>query len=137
MIKVVIVTHGYLAEGLKSSTEFIMGKQENLEAIPAYTEEFPRIDDILKKIIDSGETTLFVTDVFGGSVNNEIEALLPNNPQIRLVCGANLPFLIQLFNSLMTANIDDAINSAIKAAKEGIQNCTKVMNSSSTSFDSF
>lgn len=39
MTKIVIATHGYLAKGLKMSTEFILGKQKNLFAICAYTSE--------------------------------------------------------------------------------------------------
>ena len=47
MTKIVIITHGYLAEGLRDSLEFILGKQQNLMAIPAYTKLYPEIKSIL------------------------------------------------------------------------------------------
>lgn len=137
MTKIVIITHGYLAKGLRDSLEFILGKQQNLMAIPAYTKLYPEIKSILDEIISEGDDVLFATDVFGGSVNNEIMARLKNNPQIRLVCGVNLPFLIQLFNSLLSVGLDPAIDEAMKAAKNGIKNCRDISRSKSEGFDSF
>ena len=39
MIKYLLVTHAYLAEGFRSASEMIMGKQERLLAFCAYLNE--------------------------------------------------------------------------------------------------
>lgn len=142
MVKVIIATHGYLSQGLKQSLEFIMGKQKNLFAVAAYTEECPNPTTDLRKICeDKDEEIIFLTDIYGGSVNTEITTLLPEYPNARLYCGVNLPFLISLFNSLMINDkeIESALSKALKAGQEGMFDSGKKGQNSdkNTEFDDF
>ena len=72
MRKFLIASHAYLAKGMYSSLELIMGKQEHIHILCAYTsEEFDIKQEIQKILLDlSREDELIIlTDVFGGSVN--------------------------------------------------------------------
>lgn len=97
MTKFVIATHGHFAKGLKMSTEFIMGKQANLYVIPAYTKECMDFPEAIKNIIrqNPNEDIVFGTDIFGESVNNDLQKIDSADKKLHFVAGINLPFLLQ------------------------------------------
>lgn len=142
MTKFVIATHGYFAKGLKMSTEFIMGEQKNLYAIPAYTPECKDFMGTVKKIININpeEDIVFGTDIAGGSVNNDLQQLVTTNDRLHLVAGINLPFLLQFLTS-NNKNISQTISESIKASKDGIINFDELEDQLKTGeteeFDSF
>lgn len=123
MTKIVIATHGYLAKGLKMSTEFILGKQKNLFAICAYTSECQDFHKVVKDLITKydQEDIIFGTDIVGGSVNNDLQEFVAGNNRLHLVAGINLPFLIQ-FLTLNNDNVADNLAKSTQAAKSGIVN---------------
>ncbi|MCX8724318.1 PTS sugar transporter subunit IIA [Lactobacillus sp. B4005] len=123
MTKIVIATHGYLAKGLKMSTEFILGKQKNLFAICAYTSECQDFHKVVKDLIAKydQEDIIFGTDIVGGSVNNDLQEFVAGNNRLHLVAGINLPFLIQ-FLTLNNDNVADNLAKSTQAAKSGIVN---------------
>lgn len=123
MTKIVIATHGYLAKGLKMSTEFILGKQKNLFAICAYTTECQDFHKVVKDLIAKydQEDIIFGTDIVGGSVNNDLQEFVAGNNRLHLVAGINLPFLIQ-FLTLNNDNVADNLAKSTQAAKSGIVN---------------
>lgn len=142
MAEIVIATHGDLADGLKMSLEFILGAQKNLIALCAYTPKCPDLPKAVEKILSDhkDEDVIFITDIFGGSVNNDLQQIVNSNPKLHLVCGANLPLLIQLFNSLFSKDTKTAIQEAISAGKQGIINCDDVVLNNrlkEVDFDSF
>lgn len=121
MTKIVIATHGYLAKGLKMSTEFILGKQKNLFDICAYTSECQDFHKVVKDLIAKydQEDIIFGTDIVGGSVNNDLQEFVAGNNRLHLVAGINLPFLIQ-FLTLNNDNVADNLAKSTQAAKSGI-----------------
>ena len=142
MTKLVIATHGYFSKGLKMSVELIMGKQENLYAIPAYTTECLDFPKAVKKIIEENEKEdiVFGTDIAGGSVNNDLQKITASNDKLLLVAGINLPFILQFLTS-PNQDVSKLIDDSINASKEGIINFDNV-NTETTSnevdeFDSF
>lgn len=142
MTKLVIATHGYFSKGLKMSVELIMGKQENLYAIPAYTTECLDFPKAVKKIIEENEKEdiVFGTDIAGGSVNNDLQKITASNDKLHLVAGINLPFILQFLTST-NQDVSKLIDDSINASKEGIINFDNV-NTETTSnevdeFDSF
>lgn len=123
MTKLVIATHGYFSKGLKMSTEFIMGEQKNLYAIPAYTSECKDFIKAVEDVIENNqdEEIVFGTDIAGGSVNNDLQKIVAKRENLHLVAGINLPFILQFFTSNQ-GNISQVIKECIQASKEGIIN---------------
>lgn len=118
---IVIATHAQMAKGIKETVEYIMGKQSNLFAIPAYTSGFESVKESLEEIIAQyrHRNVFVLTDLLGGSVNTEVSTLLSNYPQLRLIAGVNLPLVIQC---LLTKNLQqpEILNQVIGDAKESI-----------------
>ena len=93
--KIVIATHGTLAEGFKSALQIIAGA-ENVEAFNCYTSPDFNLQKTIQKVMDSKkpEEELFVfTDLFGGSVNNGFVAALKTN-DFHLITNTSLGLLI-------------------------------------------
>ena len=93
--KIVIATHGTLAEGFKSALQIIAGA-ENVEAFNCYTSSDFNLQETIQKVMDSqgSEEELFVfTDLFGGSVNNGFVAALKTY-DFHLITNTSLGLLI-------------------------------------------
>lgn len=121
-MKLILASHGTLAKGMQSTLEMIAGKLDNLQAYEAYTEnsgdEF--IAEIKKSVEASkDETFVIVTDVLGGSVNNEMTQLLAAHDNIYLISGMNFPLLVTLATQVGEVTKDDIL-AAIEAGKQGI-----------------
>lgn len=98
MRTIVLASHGELAAGMKSSVEMVTGAQENLHAVCAYTGEVPdprAVFDAYVAEMSEGDELVLVTDVLGGSVNNEASQLV-NVPGVYVATGMNLPFVLSL-----------------------------------------
>ncbi len=122
MIKYLLVTHAYLAEGFRSASEMIMGKQERLLAFCAYLNEnenvFEKIDDEVRDL-STEDTLIIITDLLGGSVNSAMMQYTKNK-NIHLVTGANLLLIIQLLMIQTEDEIYSHISKIIDEAKQGV-----------------
>ena len=121
-MKLLLVSHGTLAKGMKNTLEMITGKLDNLQAYEAYTtspgDEF--IAEIKKTVEDfKDETVVIVTDVLGGSVNNEMTQLLAEQDNVYLITGMNFPLLITLVTHEGGVTKEDIL-AAIEAGKQGV-----------------
>lgn len=136
MVKIMLASHGTFAEGIKSALELILGKQPNVSTICAYVNGEniikPRIKDFIEHI-QPDEEWVIVTDVFGGSVNNEFMNYLQDH-RIHLVSGMNLPLLVELVTN-PSESAEDKIQSALEIAKGEIKYCNLLLADSQTDED--
>lgn len=98
MIKILIASHDRMASGMKASAEFFTGPCDRLTAIDAYTDEqdFERqIRDYLAKQNDADQI-LFLSDLYGGSVNQIMARVMSEEKNIQLISGFNFPLLLEL-----------------------------------------
>mgnify|MGYP000114295054 CR=1 FL=1 len=87
MKQFLLASHGKFAEGILGSFQMILGDAPNITVLCAYTKENEEtLEHTVKKIIcerNRKEDLIVVTDVFGGSVNNEFMKYL-NEPGVYL-----------------------------------------------------
>ena len=119
MRKFLLASHAYLAKGMKSSLELILGEQERVDVLCAYTDEQYDIKvEIEKKLtaLQPEDELIVITDLFGGSVNNEFTSLLTNtDKKIYLISGMNLALVMNL---VVNKDEDVDIESMIKDCME-------------------
>ena len=97
-MKILIASHGTLAKGMKCSLELIMGKQEEVKTFCAYLDGETSIEARVKEFMENikeGEEWVIVTDLLGGSVNNEFMKYI-HRPDVHLLTGMNLALLLVL-----------------------------------------
>ena len=101
MIAVLVVTHGALAEELLRAAELILGAQGNASAVGMPPSEGPeplraRLA-AARAALDTKEGLLVLTDMAGGTPSNLSVALWGHDERTRILAGASLPMLLEIF----------------------------------------
>ena len=129
MNQIILASHGELAKGMKNTLDMIIGDVESIKAFSSYRDEEIKIGNLIEEVIieNYDVNKIFVlTDIFGGSVNNEIINLMKKYPKINLISGMNLPLVISIATS---DNIsEELLNQYIKDSQEAIINCNTLLN---------
>ncbi len=117
MRKIIIAGHGNFAEGMRSSLELIMGRQEQVLTLCTYLkpENVEEKVDALMKQMSKEDEVVILTDLFGGSVNNYFLRYM-QNPHTYLIAGVNLLLLIEL-----VCRKDDDLEQVIETALQHVQ----------------
>lgn len=130
-MKIILVSHGKLAKGMKNTVEMIAGNQDNLEAYEAYkngTSDDSFIGDIKNSLDKVGdERAVIITDVLGGSVNNEMTQLLKDHQNLTVLTGMNLPLVITLVTTADSGLTQESIEEAINEGQKGVLSINKLM----------
>lgn len=128
MNQIILASHGELAKGMKNTLDMIIGNVESIKAFSSYRDEEIKIGNLIEEVIMENYdiNKIFVlTDIFGGSVNNEIIDLMKKYPKINLISGMNLPLVISIATS---DNIsEELLNQYIKDSQEAIINCNTLL----------
>ncbi|MDU5509962.1 PTS mannose transporter subunit IIA [Enterococcus gilvus] len=127
--KLVLASHGTLASGIKSSLELICGNKLPLETLDCYVTEGFDLEKAVMEIMERHRNyeLVVVTDLLGGSVNNEFLAYIQRE-NFYLVAGMNLPFLIELtMHFQITESLSEMIETSLVTAKQTIQFCNQLI----------
>lgn len=101
MIKIILATHGHLAQEMLRVLEKIMGPQENIQTIGLEADD--QTDLFHEQMRDAvGEApsekgTLILTDVFGGTPTNIALSFLEKE-KIEIISGVNIPLLMKIIH---------------------------------------
>lgn len=130
-MKVVLISHSNMAIGMKETLNMIIGDDKNVLAFAAYINGSTAEIEKVKRMVETNKKEQFIilTDLLGGSVNNEMMQLLENNNNVKLVTGMNLPLAMQLQLKLnMTDNLSDTeLTKIINESKEALANVKKLL----------
>lgn len=134
--KIIIATHGRLAEGLLDSSKLIAGEIDNVETLCAYIspgiDYSKEVEYILKNNDYNKYNLIVLTDLLGGSINNEFMNRLGKYKFI-LVSGVNLPLVLELVLHKDILSADD-IESIIRSCKRSMV-CVNKLHSSMEQVD--
>ena len=136
-IRVVVSTHGAFAEGICGSLKMICGEQTFVEFVNAYLDSNYDYSALFHRIVSehdySERPLVVVTDLLGGSVNNEFMQLRAKYP-FYLVTGLNLPLLIELATYSGPLN-EKVIDGIVRASRNYVTYCGEDLLSASDDFD--
>ena len=123
MIGLVLVTHGRLAAEFVTAMEHVVGPQEAIVPICIGPEDDmeSRRNDIAEAIksVDTGDGTIVLTDLFGGTPSNLAISLMKTD-SVEVIAGINLPMLIRLASARRTMKIKAAVAAARDAGRKYI-----------------
>lgn len=128
MIGLVIVTHGKLAEAFRDAMEHVVGKQKHLATVCIESDaEFEsQRAEIATRLgeVDDGDGIILLTDMFGGTPSNLAMSMVnqpgPNQPDIEIIGGVNLPMLLKLAKIRGSQSVADAVLCAEAAGRKYI-----------------
>src|SRR5699024_4017559 len=95
----VIVGHGDFPVALKASAQMIIGKMENLIAIPLLAEEGKesykeKIESVMNNLKKQYNEFVIFSDLLGGTPNNCVMELYEKTNHIQIITGVNLPVIL-------------------------------------------
>lgn len=128
-MKIILVSHGKLALGMKDTLQLIVGPRDDVIAYEAYEDDKgDKFIGQIKKLVseNADEKFIIITDVLGGSVNNEMTSLLKEHKNIYLITGMNLPLVITLATKPDEVN-SKFIDSIVREGKKGVINVNQMM----------
>jgi len=116
--KFLIVSHGGLARGIRSSLELIAGTMDEVYVLEAYVEENKPIEEELSLLFAEEEVEWVVfSDLLGGSVTNQV-VRLGKDKAVHIVAGFNLPLVIEVVLSDPGLPVAEILGEAIGRARE-------------------
>lgn len=123
-MRILIATHGTLAQGLKSALSIIIGKVDKVDIINAYIDDKNLSQEIEAYFEKCQEELIVCTDLFGGSVNQAIIQKLKEK-EFTLVTGIQLPLLLEL---VIAVNNNELDKVKLKSLVENSRRQTMVVN---------
>jgi len=130
MIGMVLVTHGRLAEELRSAMEHVVGSQKNVDTVCIGPD-----DDIENRRAeieacigrcDQGDGVVLLTDMFGGTPSNLAISMMERKG-VEVIAGVNLPMLVKLAKVRSNQPLADAVNCAEQAGRKYIAAASHIL----------
>ena len=118
MRQYIFASHAHFATGIKESTELLSGARDNVNDLSMFVDGRTDVAEEAAKLLatfDPADDVIVCTDLFGGSVNNEVTKNVQTRPNTYLVANMNLPLLIQLLFSDQEAPADQVIREILAA----------------------
>ena len=123
MRKIILASHGNLAEGMLHAATVIAGVQENLSAYGMEKYESPEgIYDALYSTIQNNaeDEYVIICDIRGGSVHNKlVEYCVYEN--VCVVTGMNLGLVLELIFADSELTMKEAVLEAMKSSKDSME----------------
>lgn len=128
-MKIIIITHGTLAEGLVDSAKLIIGEQNQVKGFALTADkninEFKNL--IEKEVSSTSENIICLTDIVNGSPYNIASELTIKYENIYHICGVNLPMVL---TAALESEVekDELINKVIEVGKTSIFDAGSYLN---------
>lgn len=123
MIGLVLVTHGRLADELRSAMEHVVGVQRNVGTVcigPDDDMESRRTEiSTLIDQVDTGDGVVLLTDMFGGTPSNLAISMMSRDG-VEVLSGVNLPMLVKLAKVRSAQTLVECVECAQAAGRKYI-----------------
>lgn len=121
----VIVGHGDFPVALKASAQMIIGKMDNLVAIPLLEEDGKdsykkKIEHMMMELEDKYDSFIIFSDLVGGTPNNCVTELYEDSNNIDVIAGVNLPVVLTALTADLPQEllVDEGRNAIVSIFKE-------------------
>ena len=130
MIGLVLVTHGHLADELRSAMEHVVGAQRNVDTVCIGPEDDmegrrTEIEHCIDRC-DTGDGVVLLTDMFGGTPSNLAISMM-DRKHVEVIAGVNLPMLVKLSKVRSCENLETAVECAQQAGRKYIAAASHVL----------
>ena len=130
MIGLVLVTHGRLADEMRSAMEHVVGPQRNVATICIAPEDDieGRRADLQACIarVDVGDGVVLLTDMFGGTPSNLAISMM-NREGVEVISGVNLPMLVKLAKVRSSHTLAECVECAQQAGRKYIASASSLL----------
>ncbi|MEY8463196.1 PTS sugar transporter subunit IIA [Streptococcus merionis] len=117
--QLVLISHGSFCEGLKASTEMLMGVQDNIHTVSLEPSE--SAEDFRAKfeaLIKDFDDVVVFADLLGGTPCNVASRLLMEGYDFELYAGMSMPMVIGFINNELVGMNEDLVAFATSNTKK-------------------
>ena len=128
MATIILASHGEFAQGLKQTATMIIGDSVPIHALSAFRDEDESILVQIKKLLATIdiEETYILTDILGGSVNNDMLTIIKEYEGLQLITGMNLPLVISI--ATYNGKIGESeLEKLIRESQQSVIDCKKLL----------
>ena len=125
---ILIITHGQFGKELLNSCEMVLGKMENVYCFSLLVGMPPEqlIENVAAVLDNAPANSVILTDIYAGTPSN-VGAIFAKKKQCQVICGLNLPMLIEAEMSRADAQGEEWADRIIDAGNHSIKNITKII----------
>lgn len=127
--KIMLMTHGKLAESLSTTAELICGEKVAFKNMPEVL-DMQEYKKFINDVLDENKKTgvLFLTDLMGGSPFLAcMQVMKERKDEMELVTGCNLGMLLEVISNMNNMDIHELKEIAVKAGQQGVIDIKKQM----------
>lgn len=128
MATIILASHGEFAQGLKQTATMIIGDSVPIHALSAFRDEDESILVQIKKLLATIdiEESYILTDILGGSVNNDMLTIIKEYEGLQLITGMNLPLVISI--ATYNGKIGESeLENLIRESQQSVIDCRKLL----------
>lgn len=122
MVRLVLASHGPMAQAMLASAAMLCGEKDHVHAICLQIEDsVEQFQARLAACIPENEEVLLLVDIPGGTPSNQGMTLLATHPKLRVLAGMNLMMLLDCMMQMEHATLDVLVDALLASGKESIQ----------------
>lgn len=134
MVKILIVSHGPLADAIKTSAGMFVDTEGVVETLGLLPDD--SIENFQEKIrskiceLDDGDGVLILADMFAGSPCNRAAMVIGSeseNHKLQCLTGVNLPLVTEAASSASYMSLEELVSDLEELAGQTILNLRKVL----------
>ncbi|MBM6953601.1 PTS sugar transporter subunit IIA [Enorma phocaeensis] len=126
MIKILLTSHGTMAEGMVQSVKMLIGEQEHLEVV-TFAEEMgaEELEELYaQKLSDTSDDNqwLVFCDLKGGTPFNVVSKFSFKNENVAVIYGMNLPVVIEalVLSAPQELSLNELVDDIVGKTAESI-----------------
>ena len=130
MVKLILVTHGNLAQYMLETASQILGKAaEGIDTLSVTTSSsIEKGAETLKALLEQEqEGAIVLTDIFGGSATNIALTATKDMPKCHVITGLNLSMLLTALNNRKKLNAKELAEKIEADGKRAVINATELL----------
>lgn len=130
MVKLILVTHGNLAQYMLETASQILGKAaEGIDTLSVTTSSsIEQGAETLKALLEQEqEGAIVLTDIFGGSATNIALTATKDMPKCHVITGLNLSMLLTALNNRKKLNAKELAEKIEADGKRAVINATELL----------
>ncbi|WP_262316398.1 PTS sugar transporter subunit IIA [Lacticaseibacillus parakribbianus] len=94
MTSLMIASHGHLASGMQSALQLLTGLGKQVTALDAYVDQGDDRPQIAAFVAQASRPAVIFTDLYGGSVNQDVVRAVGDTPDVFVVSQVNLAVVL-------------------------------------------
>lgn len=123
----VVISHGNFGKELVNSCEMILGKIDNIYCFALDPGMAPEqlLENVSALVDRAPQNVIIFTDIYAGTPSN-VAAIFAKQKGYQVICGMNLPMLIEAEMQRHDVAFEELIAKIITAGNDSIKNITSI-----------